>query len=249
MSWAPDVPGRGAWTLRGGLVNNSGGVTGYYQLPTEGQDAPGLARTGDSAWCVHRSVAAVQQLLDKRLAPADPLAATGVWDGRTQELMAAWQESLGLEPANGIFGPRTAAWFWRPQMTAAGRLTGVSWRFLYGLTSRESGFDPAAVGVNGYDHGLVQVNLAPDAHGSSVTRVQAVDPRWCYGFAARGLRSVFERWSGRTSADPWDVAIASHNSPALAQEWGETGQAPVVEGRIFQIADYVIDVRARGEAA
>lgn len=250
MAWTPDTPGRGAWTLRGGLVNNSGGVVGYYQLPYDsaapkvGQTWKDGSDTTDAAFCVHRAVREIQETLGPLL--DSPTA--GVWDEATQQAMLGWQEQVGLVPANGIFGPRTSALFFRPIMTRSARHKNVPWRFLFGISSRESGLDPAAVGISGWDHGLCQINLDPAVH-DDISRINALSPLYAFGYTAANLRTVHDRWAGNTTADPWDVAIASHNSPALAQQWGEDGSPPYVEGRIFQIEDYVIDVRLRGESA
>lgn len=252
VEWEPDVPGRGAWSLQGGLVNNSGGVVGYYQTANKGPQ-PGAAfltgDTSDSAYCVHRAIKRIQNILEKRLDLPNPFIITGVWNESTQEIMTDYQESAGLFPANGIFGQRTSQVFFKPQMVAAGRKYNVPWAFLYGMTARESSFDPAAVGSNGYDHGLVQINLSPSAHGLTITREQALSPSWCYRYAAKTVKDVYSRWKGNTTADPWDIAIANHNSPVLAKKWAETGEPPFVEGRVFQIEEYVIDIRSRAEAA
>lgn len=242
--WIPDVPGRGAWTLKGGLVNNSGGVSGYYQLPAKGP-APGERHNTDSEYSVWRAVQHIQRRLHTRI--DNDLRVLGVWNEQTQQAMMDYQEMMGQSSASGVFGPKTATYFWKPSMLRAGRKYTVPWRFLAGMTGRESNGDPAAVGVNGWDHGLIQINL--DAHGDTVTRDQALSPDFAYGFAAFGMRKTCDRWKGKTTADLWDIAIANHNSPALAAKWAETGVPPYVEGRVFQIEEYVIDIRARGERA
>lgn len=246
MNWEPDVPGRLAWTLQGGLVNNSGGIVGYYQTAQQGPN-PGVRRRTDSEWCVWYAIKIIQKLLNSRLDEEPNLDVDGVWGNETQERMGIWQDANELG-SSGIFGPRSAIWFWRPQIAAAGRKYGTPWRFLYGMMSRESGADPAAVGSNGYDHGLVQVNLDPQVH-PDISREQALTPSWSFGFAAGDMRKIHDRWKEKTTADPWDIAIANHNSPRLAQQWAETGKPPVVEGRVFQIEEYVIDIRTRGERA
>ncbi len=71
----------------------------------------------------------------------------------------------------------------------------------------------------------------------------AMDPSYALMFSAEDLAQTYAVWRGKTKADPWDIAIANHNSPALARKWAIAGVPPFVPGRVFQIEDYVLRVR------
>jgi hypothetical protein len=250
-----DIPGRGAWRLQGGLLPvkpGSASQSGYYRLaeirPDGSKETPvgsGYVRKvnpdrSDSARSVNCGVRAVQGLCG--LAPA---LRDGWFGSGTDVAVRAAQTALGVT-VDGIVGRSTmrAALRALVEDTASRyRPSGVddaTWvKCVGGLAAWESALDPAAVGVNGLDHGLVQINLG--VH--DVTVEQAIDPEFALDFAASDLRTVYDRWVGKTKADPLDVAVASHNSPRLAKQWAETGVPPVVLGRQFQIEWYVEKVR------
>ena len=235
------IPGRGCWTCTGGLLPATLGGTGagFYRLNAAGESPIGAAYatgtdTGHDAWVVFLAVTAIQSLIGLGGGDLD-----GWFGARTSEATRLAQRSWKVE-ADGLVGRLTMrAALSTPIMSVAAATT-VPAHLLGGLAVTESGLDPAAVGANGVDHGLVQINLS--AHGE-VSVVQAMDPLFSLTFAAKDLARVHRTWVGRTSADPWDVAIANHNSPALARRWAESGVAPFVPGRLFQIQDYVTRVK------
>jgi hypothetical protein len=191
---APDVPGRGAWRLAGGLLPikpGSASRVGYYRLSAPSETAVGAAYV--------RTTVPV----------------------RTYSTMA-----VNLTPVL----QDQAIDFQVPLL------------ILGGLMVLESALDPGAVGVNGVDSGLVQINRGPTAH-PEVTPADAFDPAYAAAWTAEQLRGVHDQWADKTDADPWDIAIAAHNSPVLATQWARASVPPRVPGRVIQIEDYVIKVR------
>lgn len=234
-------PGRGAWRVLGGLLPARPGSTskvGYYRLNQAGEKPIGstwVTKTDLShhAEAVYLGVLALQRLV---------LATTDGWYGpQTHAKVLAAQKSLGLE-VDGIVGPDSMRQFLLPHIMHTSAVTQVPVPVLGGLLTHESALDPAAVGVNGEDHGLAQINLA--AHRASVPLTDAMDPLFALHWSAEDLYQEWDTWDGRTPADPWKIAIAHHNSPLLAKRWAQTGVPPIVEGRLFQIEEYVNSVLA-----
>jgi hypothetical protein len=130
-----------------------------------------------------------------------------------------------------------------PSITDIAAANTVPVAILGGLLVNESGLDPAAVGVNGEDHGVAQINLA--AHGKNVSLAEAMDPHYAIHWSAEELWMTYSTWKSKAAdgVDPWDIAIANHNSPKLAMQWAKSGRPPFVEGRVFQIIEYVQKVR------
>ncbi len=235
------APGRGAWRLNGGLLPGKPGSTskaGYYRLAALGEKFVGMvwatgADTSHDAYCVHLGVKAIQQLVG--------VEADGWFGHDTHREVIAAQRRLGVD-ADGIVGRGTMRALLAPLVQSAASANQVPEKVLGGIMVHESALDPAAVGVNGQDHGLVQINLA--AHGAQVDLEDALDPEYALHWAAEDLWMVYRTWATRTKADPWDIAIASHNSPLLAKKWAVSGVPPVVTTRPFQIEEYVQKVRA-----
>lgn len=235
-------PGRGAWTLTGGLLpaKPSGtGRTGYYRQAALGEKMIGAAfsfgaDTSHEARVVSRGVAAIQTMIGLSGNDVD-----GWFGPQTGARTVVMQKKWGVE-ADGIIGRTTMRAGLTEMITDIASANQVPVALLGGLVVNESALDPAAVGVNGVDHGIAQINLS--AH-PDVSVDQALDPQYALMFAAEDLSMVHRTWVGRTKADPWDVAIANHNSPALARQWARNGSAPFVPGRVFQIEDYVIRVK------
>lgn len=233
------APGRGSWRTAGGLLPPKPGSTskvGYYRLNGAAETPVGSAwvRRADishAAYCVSLGVSAIQQLCGSLV--------DGWFGPLTWADVVSAQKHGGVE-ADGIVGPASMKAFLTPLIGDQAATNGVPMSILGGLLVNESGLDPAAIGVNGLDHGLAQINLA--AHPTTSLE-EALDPYYAVTFAVQDLAHVHQTWLGRTAADPWDVAIANHNSPALARQWAVTGTAPVVAGRVFQIGEYVQKVR------
>lgn len=244
MSTYPS-PGRGAWTLTGGLLRAkplSTSRVGYYRLAGLGEIPIGSAflnraDTSHGAECVFRAVMALQELTS---------ATIDGWYGLdTDQHVRAAQQALHLE-VDGIVGPVTTKALLTPMISQIAATASVPVAILGGLLMNESSLDPGAVGVNGLDHGLAQINLG--AHAASVRFEDAMDPQYAINWSAQELHHTYATWvwqqgKTRSGVDAWDIAIANHNSPALARTWAQTGTAPVVATRPFQIEEYVRKVR------
>ncbi len=233
-------PGRGAWRRTGGLLPAKPGGTGrmgYYRLNVAAEAAIGsgwLTRADSShhAEAVMLGVVAIQKLVG-----ATP---DGWYGPLTGAKVVLAQARRGVE-ADGILGPATMRALLGDMVADRASAAGVPIRILGGIVTHESLLDPAAVGINGLDHGIAQINLG--VHQAEVTLANAMDPEYALHWTAEDLAMVHAQWEGKTSADPWDIAIAHHNSPLLAKRWAIAGVAPVVEGRLFQIEDYVEAVK------
>ncbi len=234
------VPGRGAWRRPGGLLpaKPAGtGTIGYYRASIGAEIPIGSAwvrqqDTSHETYCVFLGVRAIQTLVG---------AAPDGWFGpATAQAVTAAQAAAGVE-ADAIVGPASMKAFLSPLVRELAVHHAVPEAILGGILVNESSLDPACVGANGMDHGLAQINLG--AH-PSVTLEQALDPQFALDFTVNDLSMTHSAWFGKTSVDLWDIAIASHNSPLLARRWALDGVAPVVPGRLFQIADYVRRVRS-----
>jgi hypothetical protein len=229
------APGRGSWRLAGGLLPAKPGSkskVGYYRLST-GAEAPigsswlEKKDTSHEAYCVYLGVRAIQELVKT--------AADGWFGPVTAKAVVAAQTKAGIE-ADGIVGPASMKAFLTPLISDLAVHNNVPVAVLGGLLVHESILDPAAVGVTGQDHGIAQINLG--AHPTTTVE-QALDPDYSIMFSVEDLAQVHQIWKGRTKADPWDIAIASHNSPLLAKKWAVSGSPPFVQGRVFQIEEYV----------
>ncbi len=234
-------PGRGAWSLIGGLLPAKPGATsriGYYRAASAGEAPVGSTwvqkkDTSHHAHVVWFGVRAIQQLVGAEV--------DGWFGPQTQVLVTLAQAKAGIE-ADGIVGPATMKALLTPVITEIAKESGVPAQILGGLLTNESMLDPAAVGVNGVDTGLAQINLR--AHAFDVTLDNALDPRYALSWTADDLARIARVWKGRTSVDVWDIAIANHNSPFLAKRWALQGKPPIVEGREFQIQEYVERAKA-----
>lgn len=239
----PDVPGRGAWTRTGGLLplKPGGDGPGYYRPAHLGERMVGAvyafgADTSYTAQVVHLGVKVVQ-----RLVGADP---DGWLGDDTGKAIASAQKRLKLT-VDAVAGPATLRALLTPYINDTAAEHGVPVDVLGGVCVYESGLDVAAVGVSGWDHGIAQINLA--AHNLSIP--QALDPRTALTFTAVGLSEVHDRWAGHTKADPWDIAVASHNSPQSAEAWAKDkdGKPPFSQSRkdhgFPQISEYVQHAR------
>lgn len=244
MSTYP-APGRGTWTRTGGLLpglpdkpGRTPSRAGYYRAPAVGEQAVGSAYylKSPTVWTHHEHVVywgvrAIQRLVGMSNTDVD-----GWFGARTGAQVYVAQVRAGVD-SDGIVGRDTMKALLTPVIDDIATHNDVPVAILGGLCVNESALDPAAVGINGADHGIAQINL--NAHGDKVSLAQALDPWFALAFSAEDLAHVYDVWKGKTKADPWDVAIANHNSPALARRWAREGKAPVVEGRVFQIEEYV----------
>lgn len=242
----PDVPGRGAWTLKGGLLPEKPGGKGigYYRLADHtksekdvGSAFPTGADTSDTAKTVNLAVKAFQSIC------GIPLRERDGWLGpQTSAAGIELQKRLGIE-ADGIFGPQTMRATFQLLIFTKADLYAVNRPILTGIVGVESQFDLGAVGVNGWDHGLVQINLDPkNGNGASISLEFALTPDLALDWTAKALRTVFNRTytqkRGISIERAWDVAILNHNNPKNAGILRDTGQYPTEQAK-----NYVESVR------
>lgn len=170
----------------------------------------------------------------------------GHWGPKTDGAVRDFQYQQHLF-VDGVFGPKTARMFYDPILEWWENQLVIPGRLLYGQAAAESGLDPGAQGTSTpLDRGLCQINLTanPDvtdalAYGNAGFCVQRSAANW------DAARTKAVQISGMASGSTLVVncAIASHNSPALAQQWAREGRPPFVASRTVQIADYVQAVR------
>jgi hypothetical protein len=244
----PDVPGRGAWRQKGGLLPlapaSANKTVGYYRrsIATEvmvGRKGASLTGATFSERMVWYGVREFQRRLG--------LADDGLFGDLTRAGVLSVQKANGLDE-DGILGPATAMAIFSPLVRLTAKAHGVPAYALGGMSKWESGLDPAAVGVNGLDLGLVQINSG--AH--EVSMRNATDAQYALNFAAADLAEVMDRYRGKTKADLLSIAIANHNNPSLAKQWASTGKPPFSQSRkdngFPQIDEYVASVLDAGEA-
>jgi Transglycosylase SLT domain len=235
----PDVPGRGAWTLKGGLLplKPGGKNPGYYRLAEKDEVPVGSAFASgkdksDSAHTVNLAVKAFQRICGMSYLEQDG------WLGpKTAAAGVALQKRLAIE-ADGIFGPATMRAAFQMTIATKADLYAVPRNILTGITAFESEFDLGAVGVNGWDHGLVQINLDPkNGHGANISVEAALDPIFALDWTAKALRTVFNRTyttkPGISTELAWNVAILNHNSPKNAVFLRDNGTYPTEQSRLY----------------
>jgi hypothetical protein len=250
-SFTPDVPGRGAWTLTGGLLRLRPGhanSTGYYRLNADGEQPVGKAGQNPTARThsqrvVHAAVKDIQRLIG-----AWP---DGVFGPKTSAAVVTSQRLLGLAD-DGIVGPATMRALLGPLVLSTAMGRDVPSVAVGGIAAHESRLDPAAVGVvNGLDTGVCQINLGAVA-ARDISVEAAISPWFALAWTARELAAARDRYEGRTHGAPLlSVMIANHNSPASAQKWADTGVPPFSQRRADQgfpqIDEYVASVLAAWE--
>jgi peptidoglycan hydrolase-like protein with peptidoglycan-binding domain len=238
MTFTPDTKGRGAWTRTGGLLPDPPGGTGgigYYRLAITGEAPVGStwargSDTSDAAHAVNAGTRALQVLLGITGADVD-----GWFGPQTDRAVRAAQTRLGLI-VDGIAGPATLRKLLTPGITAAATATRVPTKVLGGIATHESMLDPAAVGyTTPHDHGLMQINLDAFDEDSAehITYEQAMDPNFSIPWTARRIRGQYDQWVGKTTADPWEVAILYHNSPYNSLRLAKSGVYPSTQAQQY----------------
>lgn len=237
----PDVPGRGAWTMKGGLLPVKPGAkgAGYYRLAdrTKNEVEIGSAfvlgkDTSDSARSVSLAVKALQTVW------GIPYNERDGWLGpKTAAAGVAFQDRAGIE-ADGIFGPLTMKASFMVMLYVKADLYAVPRNILRGIVGYESGFDPGAVGASGWDHGLAQINLDPkNGNGSAISIEFAMTPDLALEWTAKNLRTVYNQTyvlkRGISTDRAWDVAILAHNSPKNAVYLRENGTYPTEQAKTY----------------
>jgi hypothetical protein len=81
-------------------------------------------------------------------------------------------------------------------------------------------------GVGGFD---------PEAEATTVAGVTTV---------AQQLQGVHDQWDGKTSADPWDIAVASFDDLEAAATWAQDGTPPYDPDRTIPLSEFVIRARS-----
>lgn len=153
----------------------------------------------------------------------------GIFGNRTAQAVKSVQSRAGLA-IDGVVGPKTARALFDKRLRSEELRVAMPGPYLHGMLRWESAYDPGAIGPNGIDLGLVQINL--EAH-PDITNLEALDPAFSLPYAANRMRSAYESFKSKPDI-AWQCAIAQHNSPRKAKLWFERGTAPD-----DQIATYV----------
>lgn len=151
----------------------------------------------------------------------NPGGIDGIFGPKTQQGVKNFQSRSGLS-IDGVVGPKTARTLFDKRARSQELRVNMPGPYLHGLMRWESAYDPGAIGPNGIDLGLVQINL--DAH-KDITQLQALDPEFSVSYAADRMRSAYEAFKSKPEI-AWQCAIAQHNSPRKAKLWFESGSAP-----------------------
>lgn len=163
----------------------------------------------------------------------------GLFDAGTTAAMKAWQAANGLT-ADGIFGPKSSRILFDKRLTETQAKYGIPKNYLKGMVSHESGFDPGAIGVNGMDSGLVQINLDPvGGHGNEFTIHDAFNPAFSIEYAGKRMAAAKGTYSTALDALAWELAVGQHNSPLNARHWRDAAlnipPGPVAEDSLVRI--------------
>jgi hypothetical protein len=230
----------GAWVRKN---YGSGRTSSYYRVGTTA--GPVLSGT-----VTNLAVKAIQTEL--RSLGFTGTRVDGVFDASTDKAVKDFQTKEGLV-VDGIVGPKTATALFSKRIAKAQIDNLIPNDYLLGLVALESGFDPGAVGSNGFDSGLVQINLDPvNGHGKEITQAQAFDPAFAVKYTAGRMVEAFYNYANQLDDLAWKLAVAQHNSPLNAKRWLDaalsTPPMPTEEDsleRIEKAATYVELVDSR----
>lgn len=211
------MTGRGAWTS----IGMPPGAGGFYKLfsPLIGSEP---TKNADFQ-AVNFGVKVIQMRLNGimwanglfRPSVGTPmLVVDGVFGTRTDQWVRWAQRVLGLI-SDGKAGPKTLlAMLWPVVKIDAGPIA----KTIGGICQNESGWDPGAVGYfSPEDHGLMQINALANP---TVKLSQAFNHRFAFQYATKRINAALATYNNL------DIAIASYNSPAWAQQWFRNGYPP-----------------------
>lgn len=167
---------------------------------------------------------AVQKELVRQGFLAEPKVYDGGVGPNTDAAIRRFQKSVDLKQ-DGQIGPKAAGRLFYQQFAWWQITLGIPDNLLLGVCRLESGFDPAAEGyVDSRDRGIGQFNR--DFHPDITDEVAFSDPPFCIARTADMLVKAKERFQNG-KANPWVCAVASHNSPKLADQWNREGNPPI----------------------
>ena len=217
MTAALPDKGRGAFTPTG----KDNGSRWYEYI--KGAPLDGALSSKDTNYlAVNLGVKAIQDRINS-YGYSPKLVSDGYLGPKTSEAIKWIQRKLHLSD-DGQAGPRTCQALWRDLVAWYAGWYGCPADQLWGMTHRESGFDPGAVGyTTPSDRGLCQINLV--AH-PSVSPSDAHDPWFALNYTAQRFAAGRAQFSGKGFELQRDCAIAQHNSPVAATSWYVNGTPP-----------------------
>jgi hypothetical protein len=153
--------------------------------------------------------------------------ADGLFGADTDKAVREFQQARKLT-VDGVLGPNSAVELVLPLVRRLEKEHGIPGRILSGKVRFESGADTGAIGENGFDLGIAQINLDPGVHGATITFEMAMDVEWALDYSARRWRVAFDRYKGWGANDKLaaDAAILQHNWPVGADSWVRNGTPP-----------------------
>lgn len=199
----------GAWDLK---PLPDGGESRWYRRGT------GAGTGGRGKWLpANHGVRAIQMTLTRAGHAVDVI--DGHYAPQTEARCKTWQAANGLV-ADGVFGMKSARVAFGALVSGFEADFAIPDRLLCGMVDLESAWDPGAVGANGYDSGLAQINLDPvGGHGGAITAEQAYDPLWALRYTARRMVDAAGGFRARLAPLAWRLAAGQHNSPLAAKLW------------------------------
>lgn len=137
---------------------------------------------------------------------------------------------------DGVVGPNTARVLYHKRARAAEDKYGIPDYLFCKQKSLESSNDPAAIGSNGIDFGLAQINLN---YHPDVTVAQAIDGEFALDWGASYLKSQYNQ------IKDWDGALAAYNQGLYyATRWVKAGK-PASGGHVTAKGDDLYAVATR----
>lgn len=229
--------GAGAWNL-----------PPFYGRPTMGNTL--VPATGGVEDAARRRLAggAIQRELVVQAYLPTTAECKGIFGPRTELAIQQFQRDHGLVP-DGQAGRKTLQALCFKVVDYHQRAKAMAEPWLAGLLQAESLWDPGAEGADttySTDRGLAQISREshPDVSDTDAWGDIRYSVRWAIRNLVRARPTIGE--ATYVELGRWDLAVAHHNSPALARRWLREGRPPYVEGRAFQIATYVASVQRAG---